>query len=316
MEFVKCFFKKLKNIFIYKIIKSMSFLNKSVNYSQTNFLKKNILSPLLKSYNEFLLNMKQTDVFDKDVNTGNSYDYLIPNNNKKYYLFIMKKNTLESQKTNYEILYFFPDQYNFEYKNDVNIQMNISDFCLEIDSVFDDELLLEGYLYKNDDKYEYLFTDILMKSKQIINVSFNLRYIMLNEIIKKIGKERLHYLNNHMTINIHPIFDIENEKLIKLFKNNFIYKNQIDCIEKISQFSKRRFICTKNDDIELKNIKIGKYTDVYNVYNINSNNLEGILYIKGIQESRTIKELFKNVSIITLKCKWNQNFCKWQPVFD
>jgi hypothetical protein len=294
----------------------MSFLNKSVNYSQTNFLKKNILSPLLKSYNEFLLNTKQTDVFDKDVNTGNSYDYLIPNNNKKYYLFIMKKNTLESQKTNYEILYFFPDQYNFEYKNDVNIQMNISDFCLEIDSVFDDELLLEGYLYKNDDKYEYLLTDILMKSKQIINVSFNLRYIMLNEIIKKIGRERLHYLNNHMTINIHPIFDIENEKLIKLFKNNFIYKNQIDCIEKISQFSKRRFICTKNDNIELKNIKIGKYTDVYNVYNINSNNLEGILYIKGIQESRTIKELFKNVSIITLKCKWNQNFCKWQPVFD
>lgn len=295
----------------------MSFLNKSVNYSQTDFLKKNILSPLLNSYNEFLLNIKQTVVFDKDVNTGNSYDYLIPNNNKKYYLFVMKKNTLENQKTNYEILYFFPDQYNnFEYKDDINIQMNISDFCLELDSIFNDELLLEGYLYKNDEKYEYLVTDILMKNKQIINVSFELRYVMLNEIIKKIGRERLQYLNNHMTINIHPIFDIENEKMIKLFKDNFIYKNQIDCIEKISQFSKRRFVYTKNMCNELKNIKMGKYTDVYNVYNTNTNNLEGILYIKGIQESKMIKELFKNASIITLKCKWNQNFCKWQPIFN
>jgi hypothetical protein len=294
----------------------MSFLNKSVNYSQTDFLKKNILSPLLNSYNEFLLNVKQKVVFDKDVNTGNSYDYLIPNNNKKYYLFITKKNILESQKTNYEILYFFPDQYNFEYKDDVNIQMNISDFCLEIDSIFNEELLLEGYLYKNDDKYEYLITDILIKNKQITNISFNLRYVMLNEMIKKIGRERLHHLNNHMTINIHPIFDIENEKLIKIFKDNFIYKNHIDCVEKISHFSKQRFICAKNNNQELKNIRIGKYTDVYNVYNIHSNNLQGILYIKGIHESQMIKQLFKNASTVTLNCKWNQNFCKWQPIFD
>ena len=217
----------------------MSFLNKSVNYSQTNSLKE-ILKPLLQNYNEFVISKKKETSLDKDVNTGISYDYLIPNNNKKYYVFITRKNLVDNQKTNYEILYFFPDQYNTN--SDKLETFSLFDFCLEIDCVFEDDILFEGYLYKKDDRYEYLLTDILMKSKNIIDVSYELRYVMLNEMIKNIGKEKLECLNNHMKINIHPIFDIENEKLIKIFKNNFIHKNEIDCIEKICYFTKRRFI--------------------------------------------------------------------------
>ena len=33
----------------------MSFINKSVNYSQSNLLKTKILAPILNSYNDFLL---------------------------------------------------------------------------------------------------------------------------------------------------------------------------------------------------------------------------------------------------------------------
>jgi hypothetical protein len=72
----------------------MSFLNKSVNYSQTTVLKENVLLPLLKSYNNFVLEKTGEFSIDKDVNTGISYDYIIPNNNKKYYLLIMKKQLL------------------------------------------------------------------------------------------------------------------------------------------------------------------------------------------------------------------------------
>jgi hypothetical protein len=271
----------------------------------------------------------------------------------------MKKQLLEQQKSNqkYDILYFFPDQYNNHddllenrsFHDDLLEKNRSSDFYLEIDSFFDDEVLLEGYLYKSDDKYEYLLTDILVRNKEIVNVSFELRYSLLNEIIQKIGREKLMYLNNHMTINIHPVFDDENQNLVKIFKNNFIYNSQIQCLEKVCNFIKRRYIDNKHIDnkhiedkhnkhidnkhiedkhnkhiedkhnkhIDNKHIEKGKYTDVYNVYNYETNNFEGILYIKGISESKKMKLLFNNTYIkVKINCIWNRVFSKWQPIFN
>ena len=299
----------------------MSFLNKSVNYSQTDFLKTKILSPLLVSYNDFLIKKDNRSDINLDVNTGISYDYLIPNNNKKYYLLITKKRLLEQNNVNdnlknmnnrsnsnsYDLLYLFPDQHNSE-KDDC------SDFYMEIDPVFNDEFLLEGYLYKDQNKYSYLLTDILIKNKQIIDVSFELRYTLLNEIIRSVRMECLKELNNHMTINIHPVFDMENTCFVKIFKNNFVYKDQITAIEHISSFVKRRYVDTiKNSDV--KRLEIGRYTDVYNVYNSSTNNGEGILYVKGVNESQRLKDLFKDTKTITLECSWNAHFSKWQPIF-
>jgi len=299
----------------------MSFLNKSVNYSQTDFLKTKILSPLLVSYNEFLIKKDNRSDINLDVNTGISYDYLIPNNNKKYYLLITKKRLLEPNSVNdkeknfnnnrsnsYDILYLFPDQFNSETDN-------CSDFYMEIDPVFSDELLLEGYLYKDEqNKYSYLLTDILIKNKKIIDVSFELRYTLLNEIIKGIRMECLKELNNHMTINVHPMFDMENTCFVKIFKTNFVYKDQITAIEHVSKFTKRRYV-DKIKGNDIKRLEIGKYTDVYNVFNSDTNNNEGILYVKGINESKQLKNMFKDKKTIILKCSWNVTFSKWQPIF-
>ncbi len=293
----------------------MSFINKSVTYSQISLLKQNILLPLLKTYNEHLLNVKSSNKpFDKDINTGLSFDYIIPNNNKKYYLLITKKSYLESSNSNYNILYFFPD-------SNINETNTIGDFFLEIDNLFEEEFLLEGYLYKgSDNNYEYLLTDILLKNKSIVNISYELRYTVLNEILLSITREKLKALNNHMTINIHPIFNEQNQNLIKVFRHNFIYKNEICYLERVKDFEKTRFVgITDKQDCE-KYIEMGKYTDVYNVYDKNSNNFEGILYIKGISESVKMKRLINNnnnkqCSKLLLNCTFNINFKKWQPVF-
>ena len=159
----------------------MSFINKSVTYSQIGVLKQNILLPLLNMYNEHLLNTKLSTLsFDKDINTGLSFDYIIPNNNQKYYLLITKKSCLESGNNNYNILYFFPDNIT----DQTNKQGTVGDFFLEINHLFDDEFLFEGYMYKKaDNNYEYLLTDILIKNKSIINMSYELRYTVLNEIL-------------------------------------------------------------------------------------------------------------------------------------
>ena len=310
--------KKMKNIckyqFIFRI--TMSFINKSVTYSQIGVLKQNILLPLLNTYNEHLLNTKLSTLsFDKDINTGLSFDYIIPNNNKKYYLLITKKSCLESSNNNnYNILYFFPDNI----ADQTNKQGTIGDFFLEINHLFDDEFLLEGYMYKKADNYEYLLTDILIKNKSIINMSYELRYTVLNEILFSVTREKLKNLNNHMTINIHPIFNDQNQNLIKVFGNNFIYKNEISYLERVKHFKKTRFVGVMDKQDSEKYIEMGKYTDVYNVYNKKSNNLEGILYVRGISESAKMKLLFKTTDSkrILLPCTFNRNFKKWQPVFN
>ena len=73
----------------------MSFVSKCVNYSQCFVLKNKILQPLLKMYNDFLLKQKiSNDNFclNKDINTGVSSEFIIPNNNIKYYLFNFNRN--------------------------------------------------------------------------------------------------------------------------------------------------------------------------------------------------------------------------------
>jgi hypothetical protein len=180
----------------------MTFLNNYEKYFKTTVLKQDVLPNLLEKIDNFSIS--------KDMNIGISYDYLIQNN-KKYYLLIGGKQILKQQNSDkkVDILHFLPEQYN----NDLLETNILPDFYFEIDSIFDDEFLLEGYLYKLDDKYEYLLTDIISKNNDIVNVSFELRYSLLNEIIQKIGKV---CLKNDMTIKLHPaVSELTNIKTIE-----------------------------------------------------------------------------------------------------
>lgn len=310
-----------------------SFISKSVNYSQTDLLKSKILLPLLSSYNNLILkqNIEDASTFCFDINTGVSNDYIIPNNNKKFYLLITNKSLLELSTTSnvsniknvnnktkkYNILYFFPDQQSIDYyKMDKVICNTLHDRYLEIDEVFNDQFLLEGYLYYKDNKFEYLLTDILLKNDQVVNLSYELRYTMLNELVVNISRQVLKDLNNHISINLHPVFSMNNENLIKIFQDNFIYSTELCSIERISNFKKRRlYDAIKKEENSSKRITKGEYTDVYNVYNIQTNNYEGILYIKGIVESRFMKNLFnENGTEIIISCTYNTSFKKWQPI--
>lgn len=286
----------------------MSFVSKCVNYSQCFVLKNKILQPLLKMYNDFLLKQKiSSDNFclNKDINTGISLEFIIPNNNIKYYLFITNKSKLETSKEKYNTLYFFPDTNNkFDYK--------LTDFYLEIDERFKKDYLLEGYLYKNsDDKLFFLITDILIINNDVVIVDYNMRLTIINEIIIDIN---LCDLNNHMNINLHPVFQKENENLIKIFKDNFIFKSDICSIESINNFIKIRYLDRNDLENTDKIIEIGKYSDVYNIYDKVTNNYQGILYIKGLKQSKTMKNLLLNKNKIILKCKFNNNFKKWEPI--
>ncbi len=286
----------------------MSFINKSVNYAQTVLLKTKFLAPLLESYNN---NMKQC-VNDIDLCLKH---HIVPNNNQKYFLYITKKSKIENCKDNYDILYFFPDEETKTFAKRSKTEIHcVSDFFLEINNTFQEDLLLEGYMYKSEGKFTYLITDILCKSDKVVNVDYELRYALINEITMDL---QLSNLNDHLTIGIHPIFSSNNENMVSIFLNNFIFRDAICALENIQMFRKHRYVSNDVTNRENKEMYVekGVYADVYNVFDLCTGDHSGILYIKGLKESIKMKQLLKTDNqSVTIQCKFNEIFNKWEPV--
>lgn len=297
------------------------FIASSVNYSETNVLKSKYLSNILELYNQEILSESK-----KLVN--NVQKYIIPNNNNKYYLLIVNKNdiTANNVNTKYKIFYFFPDSTQQEQNNTLNKNAK-SDFYVEIDnyktSFSSSNYLFEGYLYKSNDQKHFLITDILAVDSKIIKCDYSLRYALIHKLI---ANQQLNNLNGHLNINIHSIFELNSEsydneiqtsQIFTMFKNNFVFKEEISTIEYINEvsFKKQKEILQID---KLKGVKIitkGKYIDVYNVFNIETNNTEGILYVKGLKESKHLYKLSSSLDSFELNCEFNNTFKKWQPVF-
>jgi hypothetical protein len=305
------------------------FINSAVNYSETDVLKSKYLSSILELYNQYILTSTKSRV-------EHNIKYIIPNNNKKYYLFIINKNAITANNMNskYKICYFFPDNNN--YNNNQNDKSNVekhisSDFYMEIDiakTKFDkNSYLFEGYLYNTTinttNTKTFLVTDILAIDSNIVNCNYSLRYSLINQILLC---QNLNNLNGHFNIGIHSVFDINNEQsefdvqvnqLFEMFSNNFMFKDEINSIEYIDEISlkKTNKILKINKKSERKRISKGKYIDVYNVFNINTNNHENILYVKTLNDSKKLIQMLESKEYIELDCTYNTNFKKWQPIF-
>ena len=70
----------------------------------------------------------------------------------------------------------------------------------------------------------------------------------------------------------------------------------------------------KSKKNKLMYLKLSNYSDVYWVYDTNWKKC-GIARIKTLEESEYIRNLFNNNNEhIKIKCKWNSEFNKWQPI--
>lgn len=312
----------MNNYRILVFLTMSKFIASSVNYSETELLKSKYLSNILELYNRYIISSSKSL-----INKGQKY--IIPNNNRKYYLLIINKNDITPNNMNskYKICYFFPDN-NTDNSNNADSLLDkhtMSDFYVEIDSNktrFDKSVyLFEGYLYGDVSKC-YLITDVLSIDNKIITVPYSVRFNIMNQIF---SNQNLTNLNGHLSINIHSVFDvdtndidIQSEQIFYMFKNNFMFKEEINSLEFIEENTliKNNKITKRNDNLEIKRITKGKYIDVYNVSNIETNNSEGILYVKSLSDSRKLKKLFEGKEYIDIKCKFNAHFKKWYPLFE
>lgn len=271
------------------------FINSSVNYSEINVLKK-ILKPLLEEYN------KKVETHEDFMN---SLHVAIPNNDNKYYLFILDKNEINENSKKIKILYFFSN----EIEDDFYIEFD------DFENIFSKKYyIFEGFLYDNN---HYYISDLLYFDTFTIIYEYKIRLKILNEILKS----NLN-INTHFNILLHNVFLFDDllfelndfSQLYDIFKNNFKFKEEISCIEIKNGFVKNQKFIINNDAIfktEIKKIEKTELIDIYNVFDICSNNKQGILYIKTLNDSLKIRKLFETCNTLQFKCYYNNKFKKW-----
>jgi hypothetical protein len=260
--------------------------------SLTTVLKQQFLKPVLELVNENLL---------KNPIAHEQETCVLLNNNKKYYLYVNFRKNLEHYNGNDNLLYFFPDKSTVS--SYLQIKNTLSEFYLEIDNYFKDSYLFEGYFYNNTD---YLITDVLVKNNKIISMDYPLRQSLVIDLLSNYTSSSI------INIGVHPVFNIDNDQILKIFLDNFKYSSELIAKELVFDFNKINTINNIPLRQSKKLLKKSKYYDVYYVYNIDTGNSEGILYIKGISESKYIKQLFEHNSERTRECIYNKVFFKWE----
>jgi hypothetical protein len=261
---------------------------------------KSKLKHLLNEYNE---KVKITN----SSNIASDEYYILLNNSNKYFCYIFNKNDIiTSDKSSYKIMYFFKNDYSH-------------DFFVEIDDTetFLHDCLLEGYIYESDTKKEFLATDILSLNDKIITNNYNLRlFILLEVLFYDIVK--LQNLNGHININIHPYLHSDNQDFVEILSYNFKYNSQINSRELVDVYKFNKIQYVINNDIQNSDKIIEKTNlqEVYKVYNSISNDYEGLLYIKTLQDSGFIHSLFNTNTKYKMNCSYINKLNKWTPILD
>jgi hypothetical protein len=249
------------------------------------------------------------------VNVDNeNTKYLLVTNGNKYFVWISKfKETEflnnEEAKVEKAIVFIFS-------KSLITEQWVIVPLTVINWEYTHEEYLFEGYLFDN----ELYFSDIIYPN-------YNKGYLDRREIIKNIFKSqtKLTYIKEKRgendiilgkLINMIEIKeDGRDETMKKLLLKNF--KHKIDYVSE-EIVNGRELVKTtiskeiKNKNEELKEIEMGKKIELYNVYNVETKNNEGLLLVKTLKQSKFLKEQFeKSSNRILVNCKYDEKRKKW-----
>lgn len=267
-------------------------------------------------YQEFFRIFNELNNF-KQFKCGTEFEYILPNNGNKYYILIC---SVQNFKGLHAIHYSFLNKEHIS-----ELQSNTpKEFSIELDIThplfkYCNGYLFEGYLYPNNDSlkpYDYYISDILYTKKDgcMLSLPFELRYLA---ILNLFNDSYDSFSNIDLTLNIKPSNIFPKTSFTELVIENHSHKSKLKYIEYILNhlYSKKNIPIhnTSNQDSSKLLVKTDK-TEVIEVRNKDTNNYEGILYIKSTKISHYLRDKLKNGESLILPCKFNPKFNKWEPV--
>jgi hypothetical protein len=158
----------------------------------------------------------------------------------------------------------------------------------------------------NNVVYEFKITDILIQNSIPVKTpEYTERRCIISRLFDDVT---LNTLNN--------MDDIISFKLQGGYKNILIENKSVD-IERINGYTKEIVMKHERQQVlqQVNCISKTNLHDVYNVFNKKTLKDDGILYIKTLENSKYMKQLFNETVKIDMLCEFNYKLNKWVPVY-
>lgn len=249
---------------------------------------------------------------------GTEFEYVIPNNNNKYYILICSVQ-------NFKGLHAIHDSFINNSNCKTTKTTTPKEFSIELDITdplfkYCNGYLFEGYLYESKESikpYDYYITDILFTKRDgcMLSLPYELRYLNILNLFN----ENFDIFNNiDLTLNIKPCNIFPKTMFTEILIQNHSHKYQLTHMEYILNhiYSKKNLpidsVQQKESQMKIL-IKTDK-TEVIEVRNKDTNNHEGILYIKNKDISHYLRKELQLKDHVLINCIFNSKFNKWEPI--
>lgn len=218
--------------------------------------------------------------------------YLVPATNERYLVYITHNN-------NFVYYYFY------------SVIGRHFDFCIESDIMKVDKPIKEVILYcvlfeTNDQKNICMISDVFW-NKRKIDAKYDLRYFMMMSIVDEL---KLRHIHPKYKFQVSPRLDVLCSNL-DIFEMNFKYKYTGYVLMKDSYEKEYKVLYQECKEKMLRIYKTEK-TDVYKVYDIETNECYGLLFVKTLKDSKYLRVVLECKDFIEHTCKYNTDFYKWQ----
>lgn len=271
-------------------------------------------------YQEFYKIFSELNNF-KQHKCGTEFEYVIPNNNNKYYILVCSVQNFKG----IHAIHYSHFNTNSMIDNKLSNTTTPMQFSIELDitnPLFKkcNGFMFEGYLYESKElgkPYNYYISDILYIKKQgsLLSIPYELRYLNILNLFN----DNFDLFNNvDLTLNLNPCNIFPKTMFTEFLVQNHIHKSEITHIEYILNhlYSKKNLPIdiSPQTDSQFKVLVKTDKTEVIEVKNKDTNNHEGILYIKNKDISHYIRNELKQKDHLLIQCIFNSKFNKWEPI--
>jgi len=307
----------MSNINTSHILNLGYFKSKLITDVKTKYHVINMIYSNINVYN-FRYKIIDSQSILENINKNKDNYYLVPHfQGYNFYLIFTKYNDFN--------ICVLVDKKNIKYKKEqVNIRdINMYQLNVKCNQSIYKNTFIDGRIIRKNDENIFLIQDCYLLENEKL---FTERMQPKLESLDKYLNEKIY--DNNLKINVIKLYDINKINIIaeKMKTSEYVINGFIF----VASRSGLNYIYVNNHEVELlknelpksekkydKDIFIIKKTlmrDVFDVIDIDTEKRLGICYIPNINKSHYMRNLFKDKIYNKMKCQYNDQFKKYEPI--
>jgi hypothetical protein len=283
-----------------------------IKHHAINFIYSNI-----NVYNYRYKIIDSVDILES-IKQNKENTYLVPHfQGHNFYIIMTRINDLNTC--------LLVDKKNIKYKKEqINMrEVNIYQLNIRANQCIFKNTFFEGRIIRNNDDNIFLIQDCyLLENEKLLTERMNTKMERVDKYLTQ------NLFDNNLKLNVIKLYNVDEIELVaeKIKKteytiNGFIFiparsglshiyvnNHEIDSLKNELPKSLKKY------DSDIFIIKKTLMREVFDVIDIESEKRLGICYIPDIKQSHYMRQLFKDKIYHRMKCNYNQEFKKYEPI--